>query len=82
MVFLVLLLAAAVSAVLILGKHEKSGSEIRNVLLSEITLMVISGFGLAGMTECVAFPGEMGLTLFFLSLIYVIRYIESLNEIK
>ncbi len=82
MLFLVLLLATAVSAVLILGKHEKSGSEIRNVSLSEITLMVISGFGLAGMTECVAFPGEMGLTLFFLSLIYVIRYIGLHNNVR
>ncbi|MCR5739228.1 MAG: hypothetical protein K6G43_05375 [Lachnospiraceae bacterium] len=82
MLFLVLLLAAAVSAVLIPGKYGKSESEKRNVSPSELTLMVISGFALAGITECVAFPGEMGLTLFFLSLIYVIRYIGSHNNVR
>lgn len=45
----------------------------------EFALLVIAAFFLSGLTECTVFPGEYGLTMFFLALFPVVRKTVSGN---
>lgn len=59
------------------------GENLQDIVLPEFTLMVMVGFFLSGLTECTVFPGEYGLTMFFLALLPVIcRKISADSQIK
>ena len=65
LLFLILMLVAPVKGLLDIN----TGSYYP----AQFTILAIIGVFLAGLFECIAFPGEMGLTLFFISLLPVVR---------
>ena len=49
------------------------------IFYAELAIVLCTGYALLGLFECVAFPGEIGLTLFFVALLPVIRPLSFEN---
>lgn len=72
LLFLGLLLVSSIKIFLRLSVEKNTRNENGNVV-GLVALLAITAYMLAGFTECIAFPGEMGMTLFFVSLLPIVR---------
>ena len=72
-IFLILLFLVPLLGIhnLAIKKKPNAGSPEYPAFL--LAILATGGYLLIGITECVAFPGELGLTLFFISLLPMIR---------
>lgn len=57
----------------VFGLIRNSRNSLGKKALPVMPAIAMLGYLLAGLTECIAFPGEMGMTLFFLSLLPAMR---------
>ena len=72
-VFLLLLLIVPIKGIYSMAKKESTLVETPYHQAIMLSILVTIAYLLVGITECVAFPGEMGLTLFFIALLPMIR---------
>ena len=77
LVFIFLVLFSIVHGIkYILRNTETQKSEV-TVTAIIMSLLIICGFLLSGMTECFVLPGEMGLTLFFVGMLPLFRICKT-----
>ena len=57
----------------VFGLIRNSRNSLGKKALPVMPAIAMLGYLLGGLTECIAFPGEMGMTLFFLSLLPAMR---------
>lgn len=77
-IFLLLLLTIPINGLKRIFKADKCKAS--EYVSTEFSVLIIIGYLLASLMECLAFPGENGLTLMFIAIIFVIRKNDSIKS--
>lgn len=70
--FICLMMCTVLKGIIKLGISQNVGNLV-DYMPMIVSLIAIVSYQLAGLTECIAFPGEMGLTFFFISILPFVR---------